>query len=62
MLIGWSIGEVVIAIIIIAAICGILWVALRQFGVAIPQFVIQIFWILVCAVLCILAVRFLMSL
>ena len=59
---GYSIVQVVIAIIVIAAVVGIMYVALQQFGVAIPPFVVKVFWILVCAVVCILAIKFLASL
>lgn len=59
---GWGIGEIVIAIIVIAAVVGVLYVALSQFGVVIPPFVVKIFWIVVCAVLAVLVIRFLLSL
>ncbi len=59
---GWSVGELAIAIIIVAAVVAVVYVALSQFGVSIPPFIVRIFWILVCAVVCIVAVRFLLSL
>lgn len=59
---GYSIVQIVIAIIVIAAVVGILYIALQQFGVTIPPFVVKVFWILVCAVVCILAIKFLASL
>ena len=59
---SWTVGEFVIAIVIIAAVVAVMYVALRQFGVAIPPWVIQIFWIVVVAVVAILAIRFLLSL
>ncbi len=59
---GWGIGEFVIAIIIVAAIVAVLFIALRQFGITIPAWVIQVFWVLVAAVVCIVAIRFLLSL
>jgi hypothetical protein len=59
---SYSFASIAIFIIIVAAIVAIVFVALRQFGIAIPAFVVYIFWILVCAVVCILAIRFLMSL
>ncbi len=59
---GWTFGEIIIALIIIAACLGILFVVTRAMGVAIPGWVIQIGWILVAAVLGILAIRFLLSL
>jgi hypothetical protein len=48
-------------IIIVAAVAAIVWVALRTMGVAIPGWVMQVFWILVVAVVCILAIKFLVG-
>ena len=59
---SWGIGEFAIAIIIVAAIVACVYLAFRQFGIQIPAFVVTIFWILVCAVVCILAIRFLLTL
>lgn len=59
---GWSFGQILIAIVIIAACVAIVYVALRQFGIAIPQWVIHIFWICAVAVVAILAIRFVLSL
>jgi hypothetical protein len=53
---GW-----VIWLVVIAAVVGIALVALRAAGVAVPPFVIQIGWIVVCAVLAIAAIRFLLG-
>lgn len=55
---GYSIVHLIILVIVIAACVGILYVALRQFGVQIPRFVVLIFWIVVCAVLAIFAIKF----
>lgn len=60
--VGWGFAEFIIAIIVLAAIIAVMYVALRQFGITIPGWVIQIFWILVVCVVAILAIRFLMSL
>lgn len=59
---GWTIGEIVIAIIVIAAICGIAYAALNYFGVQIPPIVLKIIGIVLVAALAIIAVRFLLSL
>lgn len=59
---AWGIGDVAIAIVIIAAIVAIMYVALRVFGVAIPSWVIQIFWIVVVAIVAIIAIRFVLTL
>lgn len=58
---GYSLVHMIVVAIVIAACVGILVVAFRQFGVAIPAFVVQIFWICVCAALAIFAIRFVMS-
>ncbi len=58
---GWSLIEVVVAIIIIAAVIAVMYIALRQFGVGIPPWVIQIFWVVVVAFVAIFAIRLLMS-
>ncbi len=60
----WStfgIAEIAIAIVVIAAICGIVYVALNQFGVAIPPWVARIFWIVVCCFVVIAAIRLVAS-
>ena len=59
---GWGLIQWAIFIVIIAAIVAVVFVALKQFGIAIPGWVITIFWILVVAVVCIGAIRFLASL
>jgi uncharacterized protein (DUF983 family) len=59
---GMSVGQIAIAIVVIAAIVAVVFVALRQFNVAIPSWVVHVFWILVVAAVCILAIRFLLTL
>ena len=39
-----------------------LLVALQYFGIAVPSFVVTIFWIVICAAVAILAIRWLMTL
>jgi hypothetical protein len=58
---GLNIGELAILIIVIAGIVGIVFLVLREMGIAIPAFVIRIFWIVVCIFLAVLAIRFLMT-
>jgi len=60
--IDWSIGSIAIAIVIIAAVVALVYIALRQFNVSIPAWVVQVFWVLVVAVVVILAIRFVLSL
>lgn len=55
---GMPIIHWIIVIIVVAAAIGIMYVALQQFGVQIPDFVVKIFWICVVAVVAILAVKF----
>lgn len=59
---GYTFGEIAVALIIIAAVVAVVYVALHQFGVAIPPWVIQIMWICVVTVVAIIAIRFLLSL
>ena len=58
---AYSVGQIVVIAIVIAGIIGIAFIAGRQAGIAIPPFVIQIGWILLCVVVAIFAVRFLMG-
>lgn len=55
---GYSISQLAIAIVIIAAICALVFIALRQFGIAIPAWVQSVFWVVVCACVVVLAIRF----
>ena len=58
----WSVGDLAILVVVIAAIVALVYVALNKFGVAIPGWVQQVFWILVVAIVIIAAIRFVMSL
>jgi hypothetical protein len=58
---GWSIGEIAIAIVIIAAVVALVYVALNQFGVAIPPWVVRVFWIVVVCFVVIFAIRLVMT-
>ena len=51
-----------IAIVIIAAVIALVFVALRQFNVTIPAWVVQVFWIVVVAVVVIFAIKLVLSL
>lgn len=53
----WSIGEILIAIIVIAACVGITMVVLRVFGVSPPEWIIHILWIVLAACIAIFAIR-----
>ncbi len=58
---GYSISQMVIALIIIISVVGILYVVARANGVEIPPWVVQIFWIVCVAACAIFAIRLLMS-
>lgn len=57
----WSIVDMAIAVVIIAAVCGLVFIALRQFGIAIPGWVSQVIWIVVAAFVIIFAIRLIAS-
>lgn len=57
-----GIGEFAILIVFVAALAALVFIALRRFGIAIPDWVVQVFWVLVVAVVIIFAIRFVMSL
>ena len=59
---GWSIGQLAIAAVILVAVVAIVWYATRAMGVTIPDWVVKIFWVVVIAVVAILAIKFLLSL
>jgi hypothetical protein len=56
-----TVGHYVVLAIVIAGIIGILYVGLQQAGVAIPPFIVTIFWIVVCVVACVIGVHILLS-
>lgn len=59
---GYTVAEVLIACVVIAACVAIAYVAMRQFGVTPPPWAVQIFWVVVVAVVAILAIRVVVSL
>jgi hypothetical protein len=52
-----SIGELAIWVVAIAAIVALMYVALHQFGIAIPEWVKAVFWIVVVALVVIGAIK-----
>lgn len=60
-LFGGGIGELAIWIIILAAVVAIVFIATKAMGVSIPSWVIQVFWIVVIAVVCIAAIKLVIS-
>lgn len=57
-----NLPQILIYIVVIAAAIAIVYVALQQFGITIPPFVVRVFWIVVCCVLAVLAIKFLLGL
>lgn len=58
---GWGVGEIAIFVVVVAAIIALVYIGLTQFGVKIPGWVMQIFWVLVVAFVVIFAIRLLLS-
>lgn len=58
----WSVGRIAIAIIIIAAVTAVVYVALGALGIAIPSVVVNLLWIIVVATICVGAVLLLIKL
>ena len=54
---GLSIGMLLIYIVAIAACVALMYVALRQFGIAIPEWVVHCFWIVIVAFVVIFCIR-----
>lgn len=59
---GYSLVQIAVAIVVIAAVCALVSIALRQFHVGIPPWVIQVFWVIVVAIVIIIAIRIVSSL
>ena len=60
-MIGYSLIQLVITLIIVCAVVGIALVAVRASGVQIPAWVVQIGWIVLIALVAILAIKFLVG-
>lgn len=54
---GLSVVDLAIYVVIIAAVVALVYVALRQFGIGIPEWVKQVFWIVVVAFVVIVAIK-----
>lgn len=57
MIAGLSLVQILILIVVVAACVALVYVALRQFGVGIPSWAAQVFWIVVVAFVVILAIK-----
>lgn len=58
----WGLVEWFIFVIVIAAACGIVYLALEYFGIKIPPIFLRILGIVLVAAFAIMAIRFLLSL
>jgi hypothetical protein len=58
---AWTFGEIAIAVVVIAAVIGLVMVACRQFGVAVPSWLVQVLWIVAVAFVCIVAIRIVLA-
>jgi hypothetical protein len=58
---GYSLAELAIAVVIIAAIVACVLVGLRYFGVQVPHVIIHVGWILLVAFVVVAAIRLLAS-
>jgi hypothetical protein len=58
----YEVGRWAIVLVIIAAIVAVVYVALLQFGIAIPGWVVTVFWVLVVATVLVAAIKFLLRL
>jgi hypothetical protein len=56
-----DVGHWAVVAIVVAGIVGILYVGLRQAGITIPPFVIQIIWIIIAVVACVIGIKFLLT-
>lgn len=61
MVAGYSLAHILILIVVLAACCALVWIALNQFGVSIPGWVMQVFWVVVVAFVVIFAIKLVLS-
>jgi hypothetical protein len=57
-----SVGQLLIYVVVIAACVALAVIAIRQFGISIPSWVAQVFWVVVVAAVVIVAIRFVLAL
>ncbi len=58
---GYSIVHLLIMAIVIAGVIAIAYVGFRKLGVQPPDWIVQIFWIVVVVVVCIFAIKLIMG-
>lgn len=59
---GWEWGELLIGIVIACAVIAVIYVALQEFGIIIPRWLIRVIQILAVAVVCVFVIRLLLTL
>lgn len=57
-----NIGSWAVWLVIVAAIVALVMVGLKKFGIVVPDFVRQVIWIIVVALVLVFAIRFVMTL
>ena len=58
---GYSIKQLAISVVIIAAVIALVWIALKRFGPP-PPWVMEVFWVVIVTVVIIVAIHFVSSL
>lgn len=58
---AYSIGQIAILCVVIAAIVALVFIALRKFGIAIPDWVVQVFWVIVVTFVVVGAIKLVMA-
>ncbi len=56
-----SVGHIAIMVVVVAAIVALVYIALNQFGIAIPPWVVSAFWVLVVAFCIVFAIKLAMT-
>ncbi len=56
---AWTLENILIAVVIVAAMVALVWIALREFKITIPPWVLQILWVVAVAFVVIMAIKFL---
>lgn len=58
---GYSVGQALITLVVLAAILAIAYTAIRAMGTPIPQWVLNIFWIVVIAFVAVFAIKLVLT-
>lgn len=58
---SWSIGQIAIAVVILAGLIAIVFIGLRAMGIQPPPWVLQIGWVLIIVFVVVLAIKILLS-